>query len=62
MAQWLRALAALLEDLGSIPVPTIILNSSSRGVSAPLLSLWVPHTHGAHTYMQANIRITFKGI
>ena len=57
MAQYLRALVDLAEDLGSIPsmhmVHTSILNSSSRVSDCPLLtSLDTKHASDAHTYMQ----------
>jgi hypothetical protein len=52
MTQQLRALAALPEDLGSIPSTPIrqLCNSSSRGSDAFLWSLWALHTHGAHVW------------
>jgi hypothetical protein len=60
MAQQLRTLAALKEDLGLIPAPTwqpTSVNSSSRGPST-LFDLEVTrHAQGA-TYKQTNTHAT----
>jgi hypothetical protein len=59
-AQWLGALAALEEDPGSIPSTTwwltTILNSVFRASNVLPASVGpVPHTCGAHAFMQTNI-------
>ena len=49
MAQWLRAVAALPEDPGSIPrTHTAAHNSSSRGSVNPHIDIYVGKTPNAH--------------
>lgn len=56
--QWLRTLAILAEDPGSIPSTHMVLHNhlslQSQGIQCPLLnSVAIRHTHGAQIYMQA---------
>ena len=55
VAQWLRALAALAEDLGPFPRLPAAANSSSK-VSSTLFFqlLGVQHTGGTHIYTYIN--------
>jgi hypothetical protein len=57
MAQWLRALAALSEDLGSIlSIHMAAHNSRSRGCNGflqPLRALGTRHSHAVHTHLKA---------
>jgi hypothetical protein len=61
MAQQLRASAALVEDLRSVPSTCVAArehyDSSSRGSDAFFWLLLGPDKHGAHTYMRANMYI-----
>lgn len=53
ITQWLRALAALSENLSSLPkihMVAAISNSSSRGSDAPFWSPWTLHALGTQTY------------
>ena len=54
MSQWLRSLAALSEDHGSIPSAhieaIIVCNSSSRGSNTMFWHLQAPATHVVHRY------------
>ena len=57
MAHMLRALAALLEDLGSIPaLPSTHMRAPITPVPEDLMlsldSLGTAHTHGAKTHIQ----------
>ena len=58
MAQWLRSLAALAEDPGSVPAPTwrlaTVCNSSSRGDQMPSSGLFDHFMHMC-TYIYACI-------
>ena len=62
MAQQLRVLAALAEDLGSISITsmefTIFCMSCFKECNALFWPLWALRTHGAQICMQANHRYT----
>lgn len=54
MAQQLRALAAVPEDLGLVlgtSMAAHICNSSLRGCHTLFRALWYSHTHGTETHM-----------
>ena len=50
VAQWLRALAALVEDLGSVPSTHTVCNPIWCIL---LASMGIRHACSAHTYMQS---------
>ena len=63
MAQWLRALAALAEDLGSVPRAHIEAHNLPitpfPGDPKPLLiTIGARHVYDMHTYMQAKHSFT----
>lgn len=63
VAQWLRALAVLAEDLGLIAsthrVAHNLCNPSSRRPNTFTWPLCSWHTHGAQTYRQAKLNTRF---
>jgi hypothetical protein len=60
MAQWLRALAALAEDLGSIPSNHMVAHNhfQFQGTCHPLLSsMGTGNVCGAQPYVETNTQI-----
>ena len=66
MAQQLRALAALLEDLSSIPSTHMVthshLNSCSKALDAFSRLPQAPHIHNAQTLVQTKHPYTGHGV